>query len=169
MTRRGRLSAVAALTLLLGAAVAETAKTPVAAARVEARAADLLAVGIVQDGRMIVHLSRPLDNAPIPDAALTVRLRGAGHLATVEADGSYSVATPDLALQGTAVVLFEVVRPGGGREDLHGTLEIAGGTVQPKDKNSARQLAWWVLNFAVCIGFLLLWSKRRKLRDAAGD
>jgi hypothetical protein len=32
----------------------------------------------------------------------------------------------------------------------------------PQDKNTARQLWWWVLNFGVCIGFLYLISRRRK-------
>jgi hypothetical protein len=29
----------------------------------------------------------------------------------------------------------------------------------------ARQMWWWALNFAVCIGFLMLWSRRRKARQ----
>jgi hypothetical protein len=31
-----------------------------------------------------------------------------------------------------------------------------------EDKNNARQLWWWVLNFAVCFGVLWLISRRRK-------
>jgi hypothetical protein len=51
---------------------------------------------------------------------------------------------------------------GGTREDLTGTLQVAESAPKAEDKNSARQLGWWVLNFAVCIGFLMLWSRRRK-------
>ena len=48
------------------------------------------------------------------------------------------------------------------RETLKGTLQTAGGAGPSDDRNSARQLWWWVLNFAVCIGFLWLYSRRRK-------
>jgi len=41
-------------------------------------------------------------------------------------------------------------------------LLVAGGGAKPDEKNAARQLWWWVLNFAVCIGFLMLISRRRK-------
>lgn len=132
-----------------------------ATARVEARSADLLAVGIVQDDRMVVHLSRLLDNAPVRDAALTVLLRGVVHPTKAEADGSYTVQSKDLGLPGSAAVVFQVAGEGL-HEDVTGALEITGTADKPEDKNSARQLGWWVLNFAVCIGFLMLWSRRRK-------
>ena len=38
--------------------------------RIEARSADLLAVGTVQGDRMTIHLSRILDNAPVRDAVV---------------------------------------------------------------------------------------------------
>jgi hypothetical protein len=41
-------------------------------------------------------------------------------------------------------------------------LQIPSAAGPPEDKNTARQLGWWVLNFAVCIGFLWLVSRRRK-------
>ena len=50
----------------------------------------------------------------------------------------------------------------GTREELKGTLEIGGTGDKNGGKNNARQLWWWVLNFAVCIGFLMLWSRRRR-------
>jgi hypothetical protein len=131
------------------------------APRIEARSADLLAVGLVHDDRMSIHLSRVIDNAPVRDAALTVILRGAAHPTVAQADGSYTLQTPDLKVPGPAAVEFQVVEPSGA-EALKGTLQVAGGAGQTEDKNSARQLGWWVLNFAVCIGFLWLYSRRRK-------
>jgi hypothetical protein len=144
---------------LAGAAVGgeESAAPP----RVEARSGDLLAVGTVHEGRMTIHLSRLVDNAPVRDAALGVVLRGTRHPAIAEADGSYSVQTEDLRLPGTAAVQFEVTR-GADREVLTGTLEAGTRPGESEDKGSTRQLGWWVLNFAVCIGFLWLWSRRRK-------
>ena len=130
-------------------------------ARIEARSADLLAVGLVQDGRMTIHLSRVIDNAPVRDATVTVVLRGASHPATAETDGSYTLQTKDLALPGAAAVEFEVAEAGG-QESLKGTLQAAAAGGKSGDENSARQLGWWVLNFAVCIGFLWLISRRRK-------
>jgi hypothetical protein len=128
-------------------------------ARVEARSPDLLAVGTVQGDRMAVHLSRIVDNAPVGNAALAVMLRGTTHPAVAEADGSYSIQTPDLKLPGPAAIEF-LVTLGGKREQLNGTLAAAG--AEPTgDRNSSRQLGWWVLNFAVCIGFLWLWSRRK--------
>jgi len=56
---------------------------------------------------------------------------------------------------------FQVVQ-GTTRQALKGTLSVADGGTKPDEKNSARQLWWWVLNFAVCIGFLMLISRRRK-------
>jgi hypothetical protein len=129
--------------------------------RIEARSADLLAVGIVQSDRMSIHLSRLLDNAPVRDAVLSVTLRGTVHPTVAEADGSYTLRTPDLDIPGSAAVVFQVTQ-GATHEDLGGTLALADSAPKAEDKNSARQLWWWVLNFAVCVGFLKLWSQRRK-------
>jgi hypothetical protein len=129
--------------------------------RVEARSADLMAVGLVRDDRMVIHISRLIDNAPVREAAVTVVLRGATHPTTAETDGSYTLQTKDLGLLGKAAVEFQVAQAAS-RESLKGTLQITAGAGQPENKNSARQLWWWVLNFAVCIGFLWLISRRRK-------
>jgi hypothetical protein len=130
-------------------------------ARVEARSASLLAVGIVQGNLMSIHLSQLQDNAPVRDAILTVWLRGIEHPTVAEADGSYALQTKDLDVPGTASVEFRVAQ-GQSREVLKGALLIGAGDPKPEEKNSARQLWWWVLNFAVCIGFLMLLSRRRK-------
>jgi hypothetical protein len=132
--------------------------------RVEARSSDLLAVGVVHDDRMIIHLSRLIDNAPVRDAAITVLLRGSEHPATAEADGSYTLQAGELALPGAAALEFRV-KEAAGQETLKGTLDIAAGAAEPDNKNSARQLWWWVLNFAVCIGFLWLFTRRKKSQD----
>ena len=140
--------------------VAAMAPAP-APARIEARSAELLAVGLVHDDRMSIHLSRLIDNAPVRGAVVTVVLRGASHPATAEADGSFTLQTPDLTLPGAAAVEFQVTQAEA-HETLKGTLQVAAAAGQSEDKNSARQLWWWVLNFAVCIGFLWLISRRRK-------
>ncbi len=134
---------------------------PPAAPRVEARGADLLAVGVVHGDRMSIRLSRLLDNAPVPDAAVTVVLRGVVHPATAETDGSYTVQTADLTLPGTAAIEFQIAQAAV-RQSLKGTLQVAAAAGQPEDRNASRQLWWWVLNFAVCIAFLWLFSRRRK-------
>jgi len=140
------------------------ADTP-AISRVEARSNDLLAVGVVRDDKMSIHISRLADNAPVRDAVVTVVLRGMVHPTTAEADGSYSLQTKDLALPGAAAVDFQVGQ-GAARESLKGTLDIASVPGQLDDKNSSRQLWWWVLNFAVCGAALWLFSRRR---NAAKD
>jgi len=145
--------------VLLLCEVAAAADAP--GSRVEARSANLLAVGIVQSDRMSIHLSRLQDNAPVRDASVSVALRGTVHPTVAEADGSYTLRTPDLAIPGSAAVIFQVAL-GTTHEDLNGTLSLADSAPKAEDKNSARQLWWWVLNFAVCIGFLKLWSQRRK-------
>jgi hypothetical protein len=147
-----------------GAAMAPGAATVAAApapARFEARSAELLAVGLVQDERMSIHVSRLLDNAPVRDAGVTVLLRGVAHPATAEADGSFTLQTPDLRLPGKAVIEIQIAQATA-HETLKGTLQVDAGEGAAEDKNSARQLWWWVLNFAVCIGFLWLISRRRK-------
>ncbi len=129
--------------------------------RVEARSSDLLIVGVVHDDKMSIHLSRLIDNAAVRDATVAVLLRGTAHPALAESDGGYSLQSPDLALPGAAAVEFQVIQ-GDVHETLKGKLE-GGSAASPEDeKNTARQLWWWVLNFAVCIGFLLLISRRRK-------
>jgi hypothetical protein len=133
--------------------------------RVEARSADFLAVGIVRDDKMSIHLSRLIDNAPVRDAAVNVVLRGTAHPATAEVDGSYSLQTTDLTLPGAATVEFQISQ-GAVRESLKGTLDIAAPAGQPNEKNNARQLWWWVLNFAVCFGVLWLISRRKKAAKA---
>jgi hypothetical protein len=154
-------AAVLASGVVAPAAAAPAATGAAASPRVEARSPDLLAVGVVRDDKMVIHLSRLSDNAPVRDAAMIVVLRGAAHPATAETDGSYSLKTPDLALPGAAAVEFQV-NLGTARESLKGTLEIAAAAGQSDDRSNARQLWWWVLNFAVCIGFLWLFSRRRK-------
>jgi hypothetical protein len=140
---------------------ADPAAVPSSGARVEARSAELLAVGTVHGARMVIHLSRVADNSPVGDATVTVVLRGTPHPAVAEADGSYSVETPDLALAGPAAVDFQIVS-GTMRQSLTGTLQVAGAAAAGDDKGTTRQLGWWILNFAVCIGFLMLWSRRKK-------
>ena len=110
---------------------------------------------------MTIRLSRLIDNAPVRDAAVTVTLRGVAHPTTAEVDGSFTLQTKDLAIPGPAAVEFQVVQAAA-RETLKGTLQVAAGAGGTDDRNSARQLWWWVLNFAVCIGFLWLYSRRRK-------
>ena len=120
-----------------------------------------MAVGLVRGDKMTIRLSRPIDNSPVRDAAVTVTLRGVSHPTTAEADGAFTLQTKDLAIPGAAAVDFQVAQAAG-RETLKGTLQVAAGAASSENKNSARQLGWWVLNFAVCIGFLWLFSRRRK-------
>jgi hypothetical protein len=140
---------------------ASSVSTAAAPARVEARSAQLLAVGTVQGERMTIHLSRLEDNAPVRDAEVALVLRGATHPATALPDGGYAVATPDLALPGAAAVRIEVTSSGT-RQDLAGTLQPTAAAASTEDKGTSRQLGWWVLNFAVCIGFLWLWQRRKR-------
>jgi cobalt-zinc-cadmium efflux system membrane fusion protein len=168
MRRRVIVAAVLAVAAMSGTAdaagadpAARDARQSEVSQRVEARSADLLAVGLVRGNRMTIHLSRLLDNAPVRDAAVTVALRGAAHPAVAETDGSYMLETPELAVPGAVAVEFQVEQAGA-RQSLKGTLQIASAAGPPEDKNTARQLGWWVLNFAVCIGFLWLVSRRRK-------
>ncbi len=135
----------------------------IAIPRVEARSADILAVGVVHGDAMTIHLSRVLDNAPLHDAAVTLTLRGTAHPAMAEADGSYTVHTPDLALPGSAAVVFTIGQPSA-EQRLTGTLQIPG-SGHDSPNGAARQYGWWALNFAVCLGFLYLWSRRKKSDD----
>jgi hypothetical protein len=145
---------------LLAALPGRAADEP-AATRVEARSESLLAVGIVRADRMSIRVTKVVDNAPVSDAVLTILLRGVAHPTVAEADGSYTLQTDDLRLPGPASLEFQIVQ-GTTRQALKGTLSVADGGTKPDERNSARQLWWWVLNFAVCIGFLMLISRRRK-------
>jgi hypothetical protein len=143
---------------------AQTPQTP-QTARVEARSATYLAVGLVHDDHMSIHLSRLSDNAPVRDAVVSVAMRGESQAASAETDGSYSFESKNLLLPGSTKVEFRVDQ-GELHERLDGTLQSVGKSGMPEDKNNARQLWWWVLNFAVCIGVLLLISRRRKAAKA---
>jgi hypothetical protein len=145
---------------LLAAVPGRGADEP-AATRIEARSENLLAVAMVRADRMSIHVTRVVDNAPVRDAVLTVLLRGIVHSTVAEADGSYTLQTKDLTLPGPASLEIQVIQ-GTTRHALKGTLLVADAGAKPDDKNNARQLWWWVLNFAVCIGFLMLMSRRRK-------
>lgn len=156
-----RALALCAAALALGVTATHAGDDdPVHLPRVEARSTDLLAVGVVHGGRMVVHLSALADNAPVRDASVNVTLRGTLHPTTAEADGSYTLNSKDLTLPGNATVQFRIAR-GSVVEDLKGTLQI-GDAEKTGDKGAARQAWWWVLNFGVCIGFLWLLSRRRK-------
>lgn len=162
-------AALCGATAWAAGAGAGAAPAPPAPSRVEARSQDLLAVGLVHGDRLVIHLSRLIDNAPVRDAAVTVLLRGVAHPATAEADGSFTVQTQDLALAGRAALEFDV-QQASARETLKGSLEVggagAGAGGQSNDRNAARQLWWWVLNFGVCIGFLWLYTRRRRAARA---
>jgi hypothetical protein len=167
---RARIGLIAVAALTAASACAQpaapaqpgaSATAASAAARVEARSTQLLAVGTVHGERMTIHLSRLEDNAPVRDAEVALVLRGATHPATALADGGYAVATPDLALPGAAAVRIEVTS-NGTRQVLEGTLQPGAAPNATEDKGSSRQLGWWVLNFAVCIGFLWLWQRRKR-------
>ena len=121
---RAAFAATAAAAMIALAGAAARGEEPAPPQRVEARSSDLLAVATVHEGRMTIHLSRLVDNAPVRDAALSVVLRGTTHPAVAEADGSYSVQAEDLRLPGMAAVQFEVTR-GADHEVLAGTLEAA--------------------------------------------
>jgi hypothetical protein len=138
LNSRRTIRAVGAL-ILIGSMAASAAAPEAAVPRIEARSADLLAVR---------------------DAVVSVELRGTTHATTAEADGSYSLQSSDLHLPGTASMRLQVAR-GDVREDLKGILQIGEASAKPEEKNSARQFGWWILNFAVCIGFLVLWRRRR--------
>jgi hypothetical protein len=146
-----------------GASAVETVVAP----RIEVRSADLLLVGLVQGDRMSLHLSRNVDNAPVRDATVAAILRGATHAAVAETDGGYAFETPDLLLPGAATVEFRITQ-GGRSESLRGTLQGAAAQ-RDEDKNGIRQYLWWVLNFGVCIGFLMLYARRRKAAEEAEE
>jgi hypothetical protein len=161
------MACVAAAAAAATGARAQTLQTPQTpqTARVEARSATYLAVGLVHDDHMSIHLSRLSDNAPVRDAVVSVAMRGESHAASAETDGSYSFESKNLLLPGSTKVEFRVDQ-GELHERLDGTLQSVGKSGMPEDKNNARQLWWWVLNFAVCIGVLLLISRRRKAAKA---
>ena len=156
-----RIAAGCLLGIALGAGTAALAQTGQAPTRVEARSPDLLAVALVQGDRMSIHLSRLLDNAPLRDAVVTVVLRGIAHPTVAQADGSYALTAEDLTLPGAAAVEFQVAQSQL-HENLHGVLQAASRAAAPAEKSNARQMWWWALNFGVCIGFLVLFSRRRK-------
>jgi len=139
-----------------------------APARVEAKSKTFMAVGLLDGDRMVIHLSRQLDNTPVRDASLHVNIRALDFTATAQTDGSYEVRDPQLKADGPAVVAF-LVKQGEVSEKLVGTLEVPAATKTVTEDGQMRQFLWWVLNFTVCIGFLVLISRRRKAAAARGE
>ncbi len=169
MTRTGRVAGIW-LAALLGGGGARAADAPAAAPRVEARSADYVLVGVLHGDALDIHLSRALDNAPVRDATVSVAFRGATHPATAQVDGGYSLTAKELALPGTTAMDFDI-SAGGGQQKLSGILQVATPAARPDDaaSGSLRQIAWWVLNFAVCGAFLVVWSRRGRKADAADE
>jgi hypothetical protein len=155
------LAATALMAIAMAALADPASDAAGSATRVEAHSADLLAVGLVQGQRLSIRLSRVLDNAPVHDAAVAVVLRGATYPTVAESDGSYSLSAKDLTLPGEAAIEFHVTQQQQ-HEDLKGLLKVAVTAKQPESQGNARQMWWWALNFGVCIGFLVLFSRRRK-------
>ncbi len=133
--------------------------------RIQVQSADLLVVGLVQDDRMNIHVSRVLDNAPVRDATVTVTFRGASYPTVAQVDGGYAMQTWELVKPGAVALEFHVVA-GALDEKLGGTLEVAAVPGKTEERSSTRQYLWWVLNFAVCGAFLVLWARRRKRADS---
>ena len=159
--------AVAGLAAALLCAVAAAPAPATAAAsdaapvRVEARSAHYRLVGILRGDTMSLHVSRQLDNAPVTDAVVTAAFRGRTYPTTASVDGGYAFAAPDLNLPGSASIAFRIA-VGGAVETLEGVVRRSGPAHGAANDGGARQLGWWVLNFAVCIGFLALIARRRK-------
>lgn len=163
-----RPRALAALRVLVACCVltasvmgSGSAATTAAPARIEARSADLVVVGVLQGETLTIRVSRLLDNAPVRDAAVAVAFRGATYPTVAQVDGGYSFHAGELALPGTTAMEFRV-NIGGSEEKLTGTLQVATGSDNIDNSGSVRQLGWWVLNFAVCGGFLVLLARRKK-------
>jgi hypothetical protein len=116
----------------------------------------------VQDDRMNIHVSRMLDNAPVRDAIVTVAFRGVNYPMVAQVDGGYAMQSWELVRPGAVAMEFHVVA-GGLDQRLAGTLDVA--ATKADQPGSARQYLWWVLNFAVCGAFLLLWARRKKNAD----
>lgn len=159
---RGVAALCAAVLAITGAGVAAAPAAPV---RVEARSEHYRLVALVQNGAMRLHVSRRIDNAPVADAVVAVTLRGKTHAAIADADGGYSFASADLRLPGSAAIVFKVAADGVD-ETLDGTFRQTAGTQGSTKNGGARQLGWWVLNFAVCIGFLALIARRNKSKES---
>jgi hypothetical protein len=156
----GACCLLALLLEIAGGSMARAAEPP-APARVELRSKDFLVVGVLHGETLDVHVSRALDNAAVRDAAVSLVLRGSTYPATAAVDGGYAITAKDLAIPGSAAVVLRVVAAGR-EESLHGTLDIGPGGPKDADQNNLRQMGWWVLNFGVCIGFLMLIARRRK-------
>ncbi len=151
---------------LCTAAVTVTAAADDAApARLEAHSTHYFVVALVRGDTMNIHVSRLLDNAAVRDAAVVATIRGSSYPATAQADGGYSVTAKELSLPGSAEIDL-VVNRGTDREHLPLMLKNAQPAPKADDKNSVRQIGWWILNFAVCIGFLMLVARRRKAAES---
>jgi hypothetical protein len=146
---------------VLVASAARAAEIP----RIEARSSDLIVVGLLQADTMTIHVSRVLDNAPVRDAQLDVAFRGATYPTVAQVDGGYTFQARELALPGTVAMEFHIVA-GGSDEKLSGTLQVAPASGKTGEGSSARQYYWWVLNFAVCGAFLVLWARRKKRAES---
>jgi hypothetical protein len=129
--------------------------------RIEARSADLVVVGVLQGETLTIHVSRLLDNAPVRDAAVAVTFRGGNYPTVAQVDGGYKLQARELAVPGTTAMEFRV-SGGGIEEQLTGTLQVAADNDGSDNSGSVRQLGWWVLNFAVVGGFLVLLARRKK-------
>jgi hypothetical protein len=92
---------------------------------------------------------------------VAVVLRGTTHPTVAEADGSYTLVAKDLTLPGAAAVEFQITQAQL-HENLQGVLQVASVAPAPDGRGNTRQLWWWALNFGVCIGFLVLISRRKK-------
>ncbi len=154
-------AALACLVLWAAAAAAAAAADDAAPVRLEARSANYFVVAMVRGDSMSVHLSRLLDNAAVRDASIVANVRGASYPATAQADGGYAITAKELSLPGAAAIDLLVGR-GGEREKLTLTLNNGQAKGRDEDRNSIRQIGWWILNFSVCIGFLMLVARRRK-------
>lgn len=137
------------------------AADPQPVARIEARSTTYLLVGLVHGETLSVHLSRLLDNSPVPDAQVSMLLRGREYPATAQVDGGYTVTAKELALPGSAVIEFRIAQSAV-QETVRATLQTPEGSSKDDDKSLIRQYAWWILNFGICIGALMLYSRRSK-------
>ena len=163
------VAALAIAALALAGPPTAASPPPPAAAIPVAHSALLTIDATLTDDGLALHIKHSGNQIPIDGQNVTVSVDGKDHRVTPQPEGTFLLATKDLAGDGERQ-LDIVVAHDGIREILTGKITL------PKVGSGAadlwhdhKQMAWWVLNIAVVLIAVLAISNRSSKPAKPGD
>jgi hypothetical protein len=122
---------------------------------------------VTQDG-LALHILHAGNQIPIDGRDVTVSVDGKSQPLTAEPEGTFLLSTKDLGEDGVRQLDITVAHDGI-REILAGKITLPKRSSTTDLWHDHRQMAWWVLNFAIVLIAALAFSRRSSASAKSSD